>query len=129
MNQERNEKTIFSMQELSDIKKRYDILSNIRFDITPRIIMEPRFLGDPETVKKLKEMTGYLFYIETDSETPQLMLMKFDKSNIATTIGHIKEIPQELLEKAINEPVEPPTCGMYAINDEIKDWLKKELNI
>ncbi len=129
MNQNESEKTIFSMQELSDIKKRHDILSNIRFDITPRVIMEPRFLSDPETVKKLREMTGYIFYIETECETPQLMLMKFDKSNIATTIGHIKEIPQELLERAIKEPDEPPTCGMYAINDEIKEWLKKELNI
>jgi hypothetical protein len=122
-----DDKSIFDLQGLPEIKKRSDILSNIKFNVTPRMVMEPRFHAKPEDLQKLSEIAGYMFYIEAQCNPPALMLMKVGKTDITNTVGKIDEIPLELIEKAIENPPEPPSHGMYAITDEIKAWLKKEL--
>jgi len=123
------QKGITGMLGLSDIKNAPDILSAIKWEVTPRILMEPRFRSRPEDVERLKEIVGYMFYIETQCEPPALILMKVGRSDIESTVGRIDEIPPELIKRAIDNPVERPVYGMYAITDEIKEWLKKELNI
>lgn len=124
-----NDKNIFEMQGLNEIRKRSDILEGIKFNVTPRLVMEPRFHGKTEDLQKLKEVSGYMFYIESQSTPPALMLLKTGKTDITNTIGKIDEIPQTMLDRAIENPVEEPSYGMYAITDEIIDWLKKELGI
>lgn len=123
------EKSIFDLQDLNSLRKRPDILSRIKWDVTPRIVMEPRFQARPDDLQKLRDITGYLFYIETESERPSLMLMRIGKSDITSTAGMIEEIPFELVQRAIDNPLHPPVHGMYAITEEIKDWLRKELSL
>lgn len=123
------EKSIFDLQDLNSLRKRPDILSRIKWDVTPRIVMEPRFQTRPDDLQKLRDITGYLFYIETESERPSLMLMRIGKSDITSTAGMIEEIPFELVQRAIDNPLHPPVHGMYAITEEIKDWLRKELSL
>lgn len=123
------EKSIFDQQNLSSLKKRPDILSKIKFYVTPQMVMEPRFQARPEDLQKLKEISGYMFYIETECNPPALMLMRISKTDTTSTAGRVDEIPSELIQKAIDNPVHPPVYGMYAINDEIKLWLKRELGI
>lgn len=120
---------IFSLQKLKDIKRRPDILSNIKLDASLPLIMKPRFQMTKDEFQRLNEMTGYIFYIETAGAKPSLMLMKVNKSDIADTVGIIEEIPEEVLKRAIESPVHPPVHGMYGITEEIKNWLKKELNL
>lgn len=122
-----DDKSVFEMLGLQDIKKRPDILPKIKLEVTPQMMMEPRFHSRPEDLAKLRDITGYMFYIETESETPGLMLLKIGRSDITNTVGKIDEIPAEMIQKAVGQPVLPPVCGMYAITEEIKDWLKKEL--
>ncbi len=122
-------KSIFELQDLKSLRKRPDILSRIKWDVTPRMVMEPRFQTRPDDLQKLRDISGYLFYIETESERPLLMLMKTGKNDITSTAGMIEEIPFELIQRAINNPLHPPVHGMYAITEEIKDWLKKELDL
>ncbi|MBI5641693.1 MAG: hypothetical protein HZA17_14855 [Nitrospirae bacterium] len=124
-----DDKSIFDLLGLQDIKKRPDVLAKIKFDVTPQMMMEPRFQSRPEDLEKLKDISGYMFYIETQSETPALMLLKIGRSDITNTVGKIEEIPAEMMQKAIEQPVLPPACGMYAITEEIKDWLRKELSV
>lgn len=124
-----DDKSVFEMLGLQDIKKRPDILPKIKLEVTPQMMMEPRFQSRPEDLEKLKDITGYMFYIETESETPALMLLKIGRSDITNTVGKIEEVPAEMLKRAIDNPVLPPTCGMYAISEEIRDWLKKELSV
>lgn len=124
-----NENSIFSLQGLRDIRKRPDILSRIRWEVTPQVVMEPRFLSRPEDVGRLRQISGYVFYIETESDQPALMLLKVGKSDVATTAGKIDEIPSELLRRAIEHPVHPPVSGMFAITEEIRKWLEKELSL
>lgn len=123
------ESNIFEMQGLSDIKKRPDILARIKLEVTPQMVMEPRFQSKPEDLQKLKEISGFVFYIETQCTPPALMLMKVGKSDITTTVGMIEEIPSELIQRAIDNPVHKSVHGMYAITDEIREWLKKELGL
>ena len=124
-----DEKSIFELQGLEEIRKRPDILAGIKFDVTPRMVMEPRFHADPEALRKLREIAGYMFYIESQCAPPALMLMKVGKTDITNTVGKIDEIPQQLVDRAIENPPEPPSHGMYSINGEIKAWLKKELGL
>ena len=120
---------VFALLGLKDITKRPDVLAKIKLDVTPRVVMEPRFLSKPEDRQRLKEISGYVFYIESQCEPPALMLLKIGSIDITSTVGKIDEIPGELLQKAMANPVESPSNGMYAITDEIRDWLKKELGI
>ncbi len=123
------EKNIYELQELKDIKRRPDILSMIRLDVTPQMVMEPRFLSRPEDLKKLREIAGYVFYVETECAPPMVMLLKLTYDDIMNTVGVINEIPVEMVERAVQNPVVPPVNGMCAITDEIKDWLKKKLGV
>ncbi len=123
------DKNIFDMQVLGDIKKNSEILEKIKWDVTPEMVMEPRFHSKPEDIEKLREISGYMFYVETECERPALMLMRVGKSDITSTVGMIEEIPSELIQRAIDNPSHKPVHGMYAITDEIKGWLKKELGV
>lgn len=120
---------IFRMQRLSDIKRRPDILSNIKLDASLPLIMKPRFQMTEREFQEMYKNIGYLFYIETAGQNPTLMLMKINRSDIAETVGIIEEIPEEMLKRAIDNPVHPPVHGMYGITEEIKNWLKRELNL
>lgn len=124
-----DEKSIWELQGLKEIRKRPDILERVKFDVTPRMVMEPRFHSKSEDLEKLRQIAGYMFYIESQCNPPALMIMKVGNTDITTTIGKIDEVRAELLEKAIASPAEPPSHGMYAITDDIKAWLKKELEL
>lgn len=114
---------------LAGMRTMPDIIESIKWDVTPQVVMEPRFQLNPEHAQKLKEITGYMFYIETQCEPPALMLMKVGKTDITSTIGKIDEIPSELIQRAIDNPVHKPVFGMLAITDEIREWLRKELGV
>jgi hypothetical protein len=115
---------VFELQELKDIKRRPDLLCRIRFDVTPRMIMAPR-VGEGAVM----DTAGCAFYIETHEGPPTLMLMKIGKEGVMSTVGKVDEIPREMLERAIASPPDPPANEMYAITDEIAEWLKKELDL
>lgn len=120
---------LFGLQSLGNIKGRPDILRGIKFEVTPKMVMEPRYQSRPEDLKKLEQLAGYMFYIESQCKPPALMLMKVGKTDIATTVGKVDEIPAELIEEAIAKPVHPSVYGMFAITEEIKAWLKQELGL
>ena len=124
-----DEDEIYDLQDFSSIKEDQEILRRIRLDVTPHMVMEPRFHSRPEDLKKLGEITGYMFYVEGECEPPALMLMKTGKTDITSTIARVEDIPQEIVSRAVESPVQPAVHGMYSITDEIRDWLKKELGL
>jgi len=121
-----DEKSISDLQGLKEIKKQSDILSRIKRRVTPRMVMEPWFLSNSEDLQKLREITGFLFSIESPRSPPALMLMKVGRMDITNTVGNIDEIPQDYITNAIKNPPEPPSHGMHPITEEIKKWLQKE---
>jgi hypothetical protein len=127
--EEKCDLNIFDMPGLNDIKKSPDILERIKWEVTPQKVMEPRFQSRAEDLQQLRDISGYMFYIESQCEPPALMLLKVGKTDITSTIAKVDEIPSELLRKAMEDPAEQPVNGMYAITDEIREWLKKELGV
>lgn len=119
----------FSICGLADLKEMPEVLGCIRLDVTPSMMMEPRFSRNPEDQEKLKQICGYMFYVETAGEKPELMLLKIGSTDITSTFARIDEISAEMLQRAIDSPVQKPESGMYAITEEIKQWLRKELGI
>ena len=117
----------FGVMNIDDLKARPQVVQTIRFDVTPKMIMEPR-IGLPEGVKP-PDLKGFSFYIEAFDDPPELMIMKVSRSSVMTTLGKIEEAPAEMVRRAVDDPVEPAVNKMYAITDEIRDWIKEALGI
>lgn len=120
---------IYDLEDFNNIKGDPEILSRIKLDVTPQMVMEPRYHSLPEDLKKLSNIVGYMFYIESECDPPALMLLKTSKTDITSTIAHVDNIPGDMVKRAVEAPAQPPVNGMFAITDEIKAWLKKELGI
>jgi hypothetical protein len=116
----------FAVMSITDLKKRPDVVRAIRFDVTPKMIMEPRIGPEGVTPADLK---GFTFYIEAFDEPPELMIMKVSGSSVMTTLGKIEDIPAEMIRRAVDDPVEPAANKMYAITDEIRDWLREAIGL
>lgn len=113
----------------SEIKKEPFIINNIRWDLEPKDLMEPRCIITEEGIKKREPIKGYVFYIDAMEETPKLFLMRHTAADYAETLAEIEEIPKDLLSEAIEENREKAYFKMYPINEKIKYWLKRELGI
>jgi len=124
-----DEGEFYDLDDFSTIKQDTEIISRIKLEVTPRMVMEPRYHSRPEDLKKLSEITGYMFYVESECDPPALMLMKTGRTDITSTIARVEDIPEAMVRRAVESPVEPPVQGMYTITDEIKEWLKKELGL
>ena len=116
----------FTVMNIDDLKKRPEVVQAIRFDVTPKMIMAPHI--NPEGGKP-PDLKGFSFYIEAFDEPPELMIMKVGGSSIVTTLGKVEDAPAEMVRRAVDDPVEPVVNKMYAINDEIRGWLKEAIGL
>jgi hypothetical protein len=114
---------------LSDIKKEAFVIEHIIWDLTPKDLMEPRRSVTGEGLKTREPIKGYVFYIDTMDKKPALFLMRHTAADYAETLAQIDEIPQELLQEAIEENKEKMYFGMCQINKRIEEWLKSELGV
>ena len=114
---------------LAQIKKEPYIVDHILWDLQPKDLMEPRVKMTGERTEFRDEIKGYVFYIDTIDDRPQLFLMRHTAVDFAETLAKIDEIPLELLLGSIEENKDQAYFSMYPINSRVKAWLKKELGI
>ena len=114
---------------LDEIKKEPFVIENIRWDLEPKDLMEPRQKITGEGVQTRDTIKGYVFYIDTMAERPILFLMRHTAADYAETLAQIDEIPQELLVEAVEENKSKAYFGMYPVNKKVEAWLKKELGV
>ncbi|MCL4458013.1 MAG: hypothetical protein M1147_03260 [Nitrospirae bacterium] len=114
---------------LDEIKKEPFVIENIRWDLEPKDLMEPRQKITGEGVQTRDTIKGYVFYIDTMAERPILFLMRHTAADYAETLAQIDEIPQELLAEAVEENKAKAYFGMYPVNKKVEAWLKKELGV
>ena len=114
---------------LDRIKKEPYIIEHILWDLEPKDLMEPRSKLTDEGTKFRDEIKGYVFYIDTMDNRPQLFLMRHTAMDYAETLAKIDEIPEELLLGAIEENKDKAYFKMYPINSRVEAWLKGELGI
>lgn len=117
------------LYSLSDVKKESYIIESIIWDMDPKSIMEPVSRLTDEGVQYSKPLEGYFFYIDTMGSKPALFLMRLTSINFGKTLAQITELPQELLDEALEENKSRMKFGMCPINKKIEEWLKKELGV
>lgn len=116
----------FSIKDLRESKK---FLDNLRWDMTPKILFEPRFPraeNGPE--KTTFNIAGNMFYVDIVLNKPTLVIMR-NRSTMSKTVGYVEDVPEDLLRAAMNCSAEECIAGMYPITKKLEDWLKKELGL
>lgn len=100
-------------------------IEDLRFDITPRLFVDPKSApgGEPADITH-----GYMLYIDLMKERPVIMVMQM-KSIICRSVAYITDIPEELLKKSMESAGIECAEGMYPLCEELVTWLKKELSI
>lgn len=118
------------MATLDTLRKDPLILRNILWDIEPKELMEPRCTTSSKGTREKKIIHGYIFYIDKiTSKKPTLYLMYHTKSSYAETVAKIDEVPDEMIQEAMDTNKDREYFGMIPISKSIKEWLKKELAI
>ncbi len=114
----------FSIKDLIESKK---FLKHIRWDITPKILLKPRFpRSENEPEKTVDNIEGNMFYVDVVYNKPALVIMR-NRTSMSKTIGYVEDDPEDLLREAVNCTPEECIAGMYPITKKLEEWLKKEL--
>jgi hypothetical protein len=113
---------------INDVKQNQTFIQGIRWEVTPKIFMDPSSAPRSESGKPIDITYGYMLYVDIVNEKPVLMIMML-KRMMSQNVGYISEVPEDLLYEAMN--CKGPDCiaGMYPIPGKLKDWLKKELDV
>lgn len=111
---------------IEKLKGNRRVLGQLRLDLRPADLFKPRFVG-PETDKKLlKEMNGYMFYIDCmRGIKPTLMLMRTHDLQ-SQTVCEVSGAPAELVEASVKKEGVESYSGMYPVGDELEAWLRGE---
>lgn len=113
---------------INDLKKDESFIQGIRWDLTPKIFMNPSSAPRSESGRMVDVTFGYMLYMDLVNDKPTLMIMLLRRM-MSQNIGSITGIPEDLLRDAMN--CKGPDCigGMYPITGKLEDWLKKELGV
>ena len=113
---------------LNDIKKNLDIINSVDWNMTPEEAIALHLEWGP-----LRDLSYYnsrdndnetvYFVLNTWKKTPTITLVRrrgFDSEELATF-----RLPRSLEQKVIMS--EGKHQGVYAVEGEVKEWLRKEL--
>lgn len=118
------------MMKLDDIKKDQHLVDAIDWDMTPeeavRLYLEwgNNWAGGNYVIRS-RDDTAFYFVINTWKDTPIVYLVQRN-SEEARELAEI-EIPEILRNRYIEH--NGNAKGVYSIEGEIKEWLKKELDV
>ncbi|GBE06878.1 MAG TPA: hypothetical protein ENG95_03030 [Nitrospirae bacterium] len=112
---------------INDLKVFKDFRDNIRWDVTPKIFMQPRFTKQEDGSAVKVNIDGYMLYVDMVSDKLTLGIMR-NTPSMSDTVGYLEDIPQDLLKEALN-CTEECVAGMYPLTKDLEAWLKKELGL
>lgn len=118
------------MMKLDDLKKDQHLVDAIDWDMTPeeavRLYLEwgNNWAGGNYVIRS-RDDTAFYFVINTWKDTPIIYLVQRN-SEEARDLAEI-EIPEILRNRYIEQ--NGNAKGVYSIDGEIKEWLKKELEV
>jgi len=117
------------MLKLDDIRQNINLLNAIDWDMTPeeavRLYLEwgNNWAGGNYVIKSKDDVTHY-FMVYAWDENPIIFLTRRN-SEEAVELAKI-EMPEDLKKQFYEK--NGHLKGVYSIEGEIKDWLKKQLN-
>lgn len=104
------------------------IINDIRWDVTPKIFINPSSAPVDESGKGVDITYGYMLYVDLMDDKPALVIMQLRRV-ISKTVGYILDIPEELLREAMHCVDSDCISGMYPLSEKLGEWLKKEFNL
>ena len=112
---------------IKDLRGNKKFFESIRWDLTPKILFEPRYPGTKGEEGKTSNSTdGYMFYVDMVNDSPILVIMK-NKYSMSKTVAYVEDVPEDLLQEAARCAPEECVAGMYPLTKKLEEWLKKEL--
>ena len=115
---------LLNIEELKESKL---FLENIRWDITPKIFVDPSSAGKASG-EAADISHGYMFYVDLINDRPAVVVMQL-KYEFSKTVGYIYEIPEDLLREAMHCADSECVVGMYPVTDKLAEWLKQAFGI
>jgi len=116
--------------KLGSLKKNGVFIKHLRLDVTPEILLKPRFITAQNREKLIGEVQGFSFYIDYMEGMPKPILMVMKTYCLASkSIAEVTDAPEDLLWEAVRSPGAKETSGMYALSPGVEKWIKKELGI
>ncbi len=119
------------MWNREELKANREVVDQIDWGMTPEKAVET-FLEWGTGWSRKEDYVRYdgqaaFYFVIYDWEKPlRATLIRRNTSDVVELAG--VDVPREMLERAIEEGGRKPGVGVYAITDEIKDWLKEALN-
>ncbi len=107
------------------LKESRNITSEIRWDVTPKIFIDPGSASGGELVDIIH---GYMLYVELVHDKPALVIMQL-KRIMSKSVGYLFDIPEDLMKESMNCSSSECIAGMYPLSKSLEDWLKKEMNL
>ncbi len=112
---------------IKDLKESRYFLENIRWDITPKIFVDPSSITE-ESGEAADITHGYMFYVDMINDRPALVVIQL-KYAFSKTVGYIYEIPEDLLRESMKCEDSECVVGMYPVTDKLADWLKQAFGL
>jgi hypothetical protein len=109
------------------LKESKHFIENIRWDVTPKIFLEPQVAQD-ETGGSIDATHGYMLYVDLVNDKPALVIMQM-KDMMSKTVGYVGDIPEDLLGEAMHCTESECVGGMYPLTDRLENWLKEKLGL
>jgi hypothetical protein len=113
---------------ISDLKKSQSIVQDIRWDVTPKIFLDPSSALEDESGQEVDITRGYMLYVDIINDKPVLVIMQMRRI-MSKTVGYVIDIPEDLLREAMHCTDKECVAGMYPLGEKLEDWLKKELSL
>ena len=113
---------------INDLKVFKGFCDNIRWDVTPKIFIQPNFTKAEDSSTVDVDINGYMLYVDMVFDKPTIVIMNNGPS-MSMTVGYIASVPKDLLDEALKCSSEECIEGMYPLTEALKGWLRKELGI
>lgn len=119
------------MLNLEELKEQRDLVAQLDWEMTPETAVETYLewgtgWARKDSYVRTADQESYYFVIYDWEKPIQVTLVRQDTQG-RDEIAKI-EAPADLIEKAIQEAGRKPGVGVYAVNDDLKAWLKEALN-
>lgn len=118
------------MLGLEELKSHREIIDRIDWDMSPEKAVET-YLEWGTGWTRRDDFVRYagqeaLYFVIYDWEKPPQVTLIQRTMKDANEIAKIP-VPAELVRRAVDEAGRKPGVGVYALTDELKMWLQKEL--
>lgn len=119
------------MWDLEELLKHREIIDQLDLEMTPEKAVETYLEWGTGWARK-GDFVSYpgqesYYFVVYDWEEPLSVTLIRRNMKAMDEIAKL-DVPGELIRKAIDEGGRKPGVGVHAINDAIRDWLRKNLN-